>query len=90
MYGYYCQPNSLAKIFYRNGHPLSDNMLLGLGAGIGFNYWQMKIGSEEYVFIGGRGNNKDFFSDLGKRTGVKIEVRSTSSAKKQRPLSLKN
>lgn len=78
--GYHCQTNSLAKIFFHHGHPLSEDMILGLGAGMGFIYWKMKIGS--YVFIGGRGNNKNFFDDLGKRTGVRITTLSTSSVKK--------
>jgi hypothetical protein len=59
---------------------------LGLGAGMGFIYWHMKgnpeSGIPEYVFVGGRGNNKGFFQDLGKRTGVKIAIKSTSSVKK--------
>lgn len=80
--GYHCQTNSLAKIFHHYGHPLSEDMILGLGSGMGFIYWEMKIGREKYVFIGGRGNNKNFFMDLGKRTGVKIRSISTSSAKK--------
>lgn len=78
--GYHCQTNSLAKIYNHNGHPLSEDMMLGLGSGMGFIYWKMKMGNGYYVFIGGRGNNKDFFSDLGHRTGVKISVVSTSSA----------
>jgi len=80
--GYHCQTNSLAKIFYHNNHPLSEDMLLGLGAGMGFIYWKMKMGDSDYVFIGGRGNNKEFFNDIGKRTGVQIESKSTSSIKK--------
>jgi hypothetical protein len=80
--GYHCQTNSLAKIFLYNNHPLSEDMLLGLGAGMGFIYWKMKMGASTYVFIGGRGSNKDFFNDIGKRTGVKINTNSTSSAKK--------
>jgi len=80
--GYHCQTNSLAKIFHYHGHPLSEDMLLGLGAGMGFIYWRMQIGGEKAVFIGGRGNNKDFFSDVGRRTGVPIKVVTTSSAKK--------
>lgn len=80
--GYHCQTNALAKIFHYYGHPLSEDMILGLGAGMGFIYWQMKMGSETYVFIGGRANTKDFFDDLGKRTGVSIKTVSTSSAKK--------
>ncbi len=80
--GYHCVTSSLKKIFHHYDHPLSEDMLLGLGAGMGFIYWHMKMGSSDYVFIGGRGNNKNFFNDLGKRTGVKTEVKSTSSAKK--------
>ncbi len=80
--GYHCQTNSLAKIYTHYGHPLSEDMMLGLGAGMGFIYWKMSMGQDSYVFIGGRANNKDFFSDLGRRTGVKISVISTSSAGK--------
>jgi Domain of unknown function (DUF4872)/Butirosin biosynthesis protein H, N-terminal len=80
--GYHCQTNSLAKIFYHASHPLSEDMMLGLGAGMGFMYWQMHMGSENAVFIGGRGNTQNFFSDLGKRTGVEITEVTTSSAHK--------
>lgn len=77
--GYHCQTNSLAKIFYYHKCSLSEDMLLGLGAGMGFIYWHQK---GIPPFIGGRGNVKNFFQDLGKRTSVKIEVKSTSSEKK--------
>jgi hypothetical protein len=80
--GYHCQTNSLAKIFSYYGHPLSEDIILGLGAGMGFIYWKMKMKTGSSVFIGGRGNNKEFFTDLGKRTGVKITTISTSSARK--------
>jgi hypothetical protein len=80
--GYHCQTNSLAKIFHYYNHPISEDMLLGLGTGMGFIYWKMKMGSEESVFIGGRGNNKEFFNDTGKRTGVKIRDVSTASSRK--------
>jgi hypothetical protein len=81
--GYHCQTNSLAKIFYHAGHPLSEEMLLGLGAGMGFIYWKMKMPTgAPYVFIGGRGNTKGFFQDLGARTDVSIRSIATSSARK--------
>lgn len=86
--GYHCQTNSLAKIFHFHNRPLSEDMILGLGAGMGFIYWKMKMGSSDYVFIGGRGNTKEFFHDLGKRTGAKIEAKSTSSVKKAETLLL--
>jgi hypothetical protein len=82
MDGSHCQTSSLAKIFRFHGHPLSEDMILGLGAGMGFIYWKMNMESGTYVFIGGRGNTKDFFNDAGKRTGVTINVISTSSEKK--------
>ncbi|UCG35974.1 MAG: BtrH N-terminal domain-containing protein [Candidatus Bathyarchaeota archaeon] len=77
--GYHCQTNSLAKIFHYYNCPLSEDMLLGLGAGMGFMYWHQKGMSP---FIGGRGNVKNFFQDLGKRTSVTIKVISTSIEKK--------
>ena len=80
--GYHCVTNSLAKIFQHFGHPLSEDMLLGLGAGMGFIYWQMKMGAGTYVFVGGRGNGKNFYKDLGARVGVKISEVTTSSEKK--------
>jgi hypothetical protein len=80
--GYHCQTNSLAKIFHFHGHPLSEDLLLGLGSGMGFIYWKMKMGTEENVFIGGRSNNKSFFDDIGQRTGVNIRTISTGSARK--------
>jgi hypothetical protein len=71
--------NALAKIYYHNDHPLSEDMLLGLGAGMGFIYWSPKGG---YPFVGGRGNQKGFYGDLGMRTGVRINEVSTASEKK--------
>jgi hypothetical protein len=80
--GCHCITNSLAKIFHHAGHPMSEEMLLGLGAGMGFIYWQMKMGAGTYIFVGGRANTKDFYKDLGSRTGVGIREICTSSAPK--------
>ena len=79
--GCHCQTNSLAKIFHHAGHSLSEEMLLGLGAGQGFFFWHQK---GAWPFIGGRSNVKNFFTDLGARCGVMIESKSTSSVKKAR------
>jgi hypothetical protein len=80
--GYHCITNSLAKIFDFNGKKISEDMLLGLGAGMGFIYWKMKLGNNTSIFIGGRGNNKDFFTDIGKRTGVTMKQVNTGSSPK--------
>lgn len=80
--GCHCVTNSLAKIFHYFGHPLSEEMLFGLGAGMGFVYWRMKMGASDTIFVGGRGNPKNFFRDIGERTGVVICERQTSSVQK--------
>lgn len=77
--GYHCVTNSLAKLYFYHGHPLTEEMLLGLGAGIGFIYWYPKGSSP---FIGGRGNPKGFFDDIGRRTGVDLTVSPGGSALK--------
>ena len=77
--GYHCQTNSLAKMYHFHDHPLTEEMLLGLGSGMGFIYWHQKGISP---FIGGRGNLKNFFQDLSQRTGVDIQLKTTSSKKK--------
>jgi len=80
--GCHCVTNSLAKIFRHAGHPLSEEMLLGLGAGMGFIYWKMKMGAVSTIFVGGRANPKNFYKDLSDRTGVCIREIYTASAKK--------
>src|SRR5579863_3985912 len=87
--GCHCMTNSLMKIFHHAGCPLSEEMLLGLGPGIGFVYWQMNFGGETSVFIGGRGNLKNFYQDLSRRTGVSIDEKHTGSAKKAEEILLK-
>ncbi len=67
--GCHCQTSSFRKIFHFNNCPLSEEMILGIGAGMGFIYWHQK---GTVPFIGARGNYKDFCKDIGRRTGVKI------------------
>ncbi len=81
MDGYHCQTNSLAKIYYHYDHPLTEEMLLGIGSGIGFLYWCEK---GEQPLVGGRGNVKNFFESIGTRTGVRVEVKTTTSERKAR------
>lgn len=88
--GCHCITNSLAKIFHHGGCPLSEEMLLGLGAGIGFVYWQMKFGGETTIFIGGRGNMKNFYRDLAHRTGASIGEMQTASARKAEEVLLRS
>ena len=81
MDGYHCHTNSLAKIYYHYGCPLTEEMLLGIGSGIGFMYWHPK---GAMPLVGGRGNVKNFFTAVGMRTGVRVEVKTTTSERKAR------
>ena len=80
--GCHCISSSLARIFQHAKHPLSEEMILGLGAGVGFVYWRMKFGDQDSVFVGGRANLKNFYQDLGRRTGVVIREKQTASSAK--------
>ncbi len=75
--GYHCQTNSFAKIYDFYNSSLSEDILLGIGSGIGFMYWHQK---GTLPFLGGRDNNKNFHVNIGERTGVAISKQSTSSA----------
>ncbi len=77
--GYHCQSNSLAKMYAFHNALLSEEMLLGLGAGVGFIYWHQK---GTLPFLGGRGNNKNYHLDVGSRTGVEIQKFETASKAK--------
>jgi hypothetical protein len=84
----------MRHIYALHHSPLSEDMLLGLGAGIGFIYWQMK--GAPPVF-GGRANvrrpgENGLEVDTGLRTGVQVGVYMTDSRKKaeQQLISLLN
>lgn len=79
---HHCITGSMRHIYVFNDHPLSEDLLLGIGGGVGFIYWHMK---GQAPFIGGRakGNpSAPFEVDVGKRTGVQIEDFVTTSARK--------
>jgi hypothetical protein len=79
---HHCVTGSMLHIYHFNNHPLSEEMLLGLGGGVGFVYWQMK-GTDP--FIGGRGKGRPgqgFERCVGERTGVLVEEFTSSSGRK--------
>jgi hypothetical protein len=76
--GCHCVTASFRKMCAFNGYTVSEEMLLGLGAGVGFVYWHQK---GQYPMLGGRGNTRSFHQDLSRRTGIVIEDHRTSSAK---------
>ncbi len=78
----HCVTGSMRYVYAFNGCDLSEDLLLGLGEGVGFMYWQSKGTSP---FLGGRTSPKPSMEEVaGQRTGVKIEIRRTASPRKAR------
>lgn len=80
----HCVTGSLRHIYEFNGFPIREEMLLGLGAGVGFVYWHTR-GTQP--FLGGRANTgrpgeEGLEKAAGRRTGVKVEIHRTGSAAK--------
>ena len=79
--GKHCQTTALKNISDYHGLHLSEEMLLGLGGGIGFIYWYMKRMSSP--FIGTRyGKGEEFLLNICKRIGAEGTIFRTTSAKK--------
>jgi hypothetical protein len=81
---HHCITGSMRHIYAFHDHPISEDMLLGLGAGLGFIYWHMKGTPPMY---GGRANvgrpgEEGLEITAGRRTGVVIEKHHTTSARK--------
>ncbi|NIK59222.1 BtrH N-terminal domain-containing protein [Kribbella shirazensis] len=80
---HHCVTGSLKHVYDFHGYPISEELLLGLGAGLGFMYFHFK-GTDP--FYGGRANNAGLRTEglektAGRRTGVAVASRSTSSAR---------
>ncbi|HRF94855.1 MAG TPA: BtrH N-terminal domain-containing protein [Aggregatilineales bacterium] len=77
---HHCETGSMRHIYVHNDHPLSEELLFGLGEGLGFIYWHQK---GQPPFIGGRAMPNPSIEELaGLRTGVKVVPYTTSSARK--------
>jgi hypothetical protein len=78
--GKHCETTALKRALDYHGLTLSEEMLLGLGGGIGFIYWYVKMMPSP--FIGGRsGKVAKFAVTACKRLGAEVMVMETASAK---------
>jgi hypothetical protein len=78
--GHHCITTSLRHIFLYHGHPISEEMLFGLGSGLSFFYGEFKLAP--YPFIGMRVKIGEFEESLAQRLNMGIQTHQTASAKK--------
>jgi len=77
---HHCLTGSMVDIYRFYDHPVSEEMLFGLGEGTGYIYWHAK---GQQPFMGGRANPEPSVEELAAgRTGVKLTAHTTSSARK--------
>jgi hypothetical protein len=69
--GHHCVTNSLKQIFNFNDYPISEQMLFGLGSGLGFVY----INLANSPMIAGREKIGIFEKNISDRTGVTIQLK---------------
>lgn len=79
--GKHCETSALKRVLDYHGLSLSEEMLFGLGGGIGFIYWYMKLMPSP--FIGGRnGKVGNFLANACRRIGTDVTISETASPKK--------
>lgn len=66
--GNHCVTNSLKQIFYYYGHPTSEEMLFGIGAGLNFVYVNLAASP----MVSGRSKVMEFEETIAKQLGIKI------------------
>ncbi len=78
--GLHCETSAVQKVYRHHGLPITEEMLFGLGGGIGFIYWYVK--QMPAPMVGGRGGGRHFIDDAVRRTGASLVVQRTTSSKK--------
>jgi hypothetical protein len=79
--GRHCETAALKNVLDYHGLSLPEEMLLGLGGGIGFVYWYMKL--MPCPFIGTRNEKAgELLSNAAKQIGASIEIFQTNSPRK--------
>lgn len=78
--GKHCWTTALKNVFDYHGLHLSEEMLFGLGGGVGFIYWYMK--NMIVPFIGTRLGKTDSLINTCKRIGAEATIFQTNSVKR--------
>jgi len=78
--GQHCETTTTGSLLNQIGIELSEPMLFGLGEGLGYLFWRMKI--MNFPFIGGRIKTDKLTENICRNLNLKLEVKETSSLKK--------
>lgn len=78
--GQHCETTATGSLLTQIGIELSEPMLFGIGEGLGFIFWNMKI--MDFPFIGGRVKPDVLTENICRNLNLKLEVTETSSVKK--------
>lgn len=75
--GQHCETTTTGTLLKHIGIELSEPMLFGLGEGLGFIFWNMKI--MDFPFIGGRIKTDLLTQNIAKNLNLRLEISETSS-----------
>ena len=78
--GQHCETTATGTLLRQIGVELSEPMLFGIGEGLGFIFWNMKI--MDFPFIGGRIKPDLLTENICKNLNLRLEVFETTSIKK--------
>lgn len=78
--GQHCETTATGTLLRQLGIELSEPMLFGLGQGLGFIFWNMKI--MDFPFIGGRVKTDLLTQNIAKNLNLELTVKETSSKQK--------
>jgi len=78
--GIHCETTATGCLLNQLGIELSEPMMFGLGEGLGFIFWNMKL--MDFPFIGGRVKPLALSKSLAKNLNLTLELKETVSVKK--------
>jgi len=78
--GVHCETTASGTLLRQLDIELSEAMMFGLGEGLGFIFWNMKI--MDFPFIGGRVKPLSLTKNLAKNLKLEFDVKETASVKK--------
>lgn len=79
-FGENCETTTIGNLLQPLGLDLTEALLFGIGQGLGFIYWDMKI--MDFPFIGGRIKPDLITKNIAENLNLELNIQETSSLKK--------